>query len=511
MDKQYEEYLIGYYYRHIESISMPEQMKPLLVEVLLRRAKEFELTSQDIYQDMVSLCNNLNKIEIAKMPKGYESAAGVYMGQEKTIKIAPQYLKRALNTGDYETLYEIFTHEVYHALCVDENGQDRLVSYNKYCNQYNATLREAIVEKAADRCVFSRNPNEKTAPYLHQNKFGYSDITFITDAIEATYGVTEKAFLKHAIMGRERLVEFLSAVSNEDKVETMDFLDRVEMNYTRLHSALYGKPPQKGKVLETTITDTMSSIYMICEDQIQKRIKNYEIEDFSDAERCSVEFKYAHNKLVTAMEHGINGFGYKVNSKKLKEKVEERVGSMRSATVSRICDFSEVTENKENFESTEEAMMLMRWARYGNLWNYERDRLDQAGVKVKFENMFSIPESTKSDIERFDFNLNWDNSYIVYNTYEFARQQMNTTKMRLLEFKDKVFNGIKNLFTKPKGLNPPVENITYGDVNSQNGLSMLTPEELDKFNKGVQTVLKEHSVRDVACRNAATAEKNERE
>ena len=130
-------------------------------------------------------------------------------------------------------------------------------------------------------------------------------------------------------------------------------------------------------------------------------------------------------------------------------------------------------------------------------------RLSRWGIVSKKEVSF--------DYERFDFNLNWDNSYIVYNTYEFARQQMNTTKMRLLEFKDKVFNGIKNLFTKPKGLNPPVENITYGDVNSQNGLSMLTPEELDKFNKGVQTVLKEHSVRDVACRNAATTEKNERE
>lgn len=322
MDKQYKEYLIGYYYRHIEGISMPEQIKPLLVEVLLRRAREFDLSSQDIYQDMISLCNNLKKIEISKMPKGYESAAGVYMGQEKTIRIAPKYLRQALNTGDYETLYEIFTHEVYHALCADENGQDRLVSYNKYCNQYNATLREAIVEKAADRCVFSRNPKEKTAPYLHQNKFGYSDITFITDAIEATYGVTEKAFLKHAIMGRDRLVEFLAAVSNEEKEETYDFLDRIEMNYTRLHGALYGKPAQTGKVLEQTLTDTMSSMYIICEDQMQKRIINQPIEDFKEADRCVLDFQYDHNKLVTAMEHGINGFGYRTDTKRLRENVE---------------------------------------------------------------------------------------------------------------------------------------------------------------------------------------------
>lgn len=493
MDKQYKDYLIGYYYRHIEGISMPEQMKPLLVEVLLRRANEFDLSSQDIYQDMISLCNNLKKIEISKMPKGYESAAGVYMGQENTIRIAPKYLRQALNTGDYETLYEIFTHEVYHALCADENGQDRLVSYNKYCNQYNATLREAIVEKAADRCVFSRNPNEKTAPYLHQNKFGYSDITFITDAIEATYGVTEKAFLKHAIMGRDRLVEFLAAVSNEEKEDTYDFLDRIEMNYTRLHGALYGKPAQTGKVLAQTLTDTMSSMYIICEDQMQKRIINQPIEDLKEADRCALDFKYDHNKLVTAMEHGINGFGYRTDTKKLRENVEGRVASFRDATISRICDFSEITRNKENFESKEEAIMLMRWARHGNLWNYDRERLDQAGVKVEFTKMFSIPDSAKDSVERMDFNRTWDNQYIIYNTYEFARDQMETSKMKILEFKDRLVDGIKNLFTKQKRLNPPSEHKNYINIQNQSGFGELTPEELERFNIGVQSVLKEHS------------------
>ena len=178
------------------------------------------------------------------MPKRYESAAGLYDGMKKTIIINSKVMEDMMKQGDYSTLYEILTHEVFHALSRDERGRDTLASINVHSKKYNSTLLETIVEKAADRCVFSRK-GDKTLPYYHKNEYGYSDITFITDALAATYGLTEGSFLKCAIRGRQNLISMLSSFTGESKKDTRSFLDMVEVHFAKIHKALYGKDSDK--------------------------------------------------------------------------------------------------------------------------------------------------------------------------------------------------------------------------------------------------------------------------
>ena len=98
---------------------------------------------------------------------------------------------------DSEKLYQTLTHEVYHVLSCDENGEDRLSNYNIYTKKYNASLLEAIIEKASYRVVCGNNKQDNI--YFNNSASSYRDITFIADAIEAVYGVSEQDFLKNAI------------------------------------------------------------------------------------------------------------------------------------------------------------------------------------------------------------------------------------------------------------------------------------------------------------------------
>lgn len=177
-----------YLKKYINTIPVDNIYKPLLVDILMRRADTYELSAEDIRQDVISLLCNLNNIDIDNMPKNYEAAAGLYIPDYNEILIAEECFKQTPN----DLLYQILTHEVYHALSRDEEGRDRLGGYNSITGQYNSSLLEAIVEKASYRAVFGNNRQDNI--YFNNSALGYSDITFIVDALEAVYGVSEKEF-----------------------------------------------------------------------------------------------------------------------------------------------------------------------------------------------------------------------------------------------------------------------------------------------------------------------------
>ena len=128
---------------YIEQMSVDEKYHPLLVDILMRRAYEFNLRPEEIQQDVSSLVNNLKTIRIGKMPEGYESAAGIYSSVDKEIVLEEGFVEKYTKSKDYQSLYEVLTHEIYHALSRDENGFDRLASQNSLTGYYNSTLLEA--------------------------------------------------------------------------------------------------------------------------------------------------------------------------------------------------------------------------------------------------------------------------------------------------------------------------------------------------------------------------------
>ncbi len=491
MDKSYKDNLKlkEFYEQNISKMTVPEEFKGLLLDILMRRAHEFSLSPVECRQDISSLLNNLKSIKIEKMPDGYEFAAGLYCGNEKEIILSPSAIKKAIKRKDFEEIYEIFTHEVYHALSKDPQGIDRLVSQNKFTKYANTTLLEAIVEKAADRCVYSRGENDKFSPYFHQNRFGYSDITFITDALEASYGVTEQQFLKKAIMGRHHLIDALACVADENYVDTSEFFDGIELNFARLHGILYGEKRNYPMDKKPEIEQSVGSMYRLCEWKLQKRMENFQINSIEHAEFFSQYAKYSHNKLFFVMQNATEDFEMRFG-KGIKENIHESTREARYNSLSRISSVSQILENKDQFQDEQETLRMINLAKNGQLTNQDKEYLKMLGIELTVQETFSLDEEFLKRRIFCDFeNTVWDNQEIAGNIQQvFANSRKGFSWVNSI--KDKISSAFKKLTGKEQLVLSDGNNDAnnYPSENS-NVFGALSEEELKKFNEGVQELL----------------------
>ena len=176
--------------------------KPLLVDIIARRAYEYDLSPYQIRNDLRNLKRSLKEIKIDNMPKGHESALGVYRPARKSILLS----KKMFTEGepDYIEIYDTLTHEVYHALSRDKDGNDKLLSVNMFTGKKNKGLMEAVISKAANRTTLNQYYDNI---FYKRDSHGYDDTVFVVDLIAAAYGISEKEFLKSALKGKVNLIQ----------------------------------------------------------------------------------------------------------------------------------------------------------------------------------------------------------------------------------------------------------------------------------------------------------------
>ena len=489
--KEYLEY-------YISQMSVDEVYHPLLVDILMRRAHEFNLRPEEIQQDVSSLVNNLNTIRIGRMPEGYETAAGIYSSVDKEIVLEAGFVEKYKNDKNYQSLFEVLTHEIYHVLSRDENGFDRLASQNSLTGYYNSTLLEAIVEKSADRTVFSRGDNDKNAPYYHQNRFGYTNITFITDALAASYGVTEKNFLRNAILGRDKITGFLDKVSRQEPGSAMKFFDEIEVNFAVLHKNFYGKDENNNPIKPNAeeVLDTMKSMYRLCEWKMQERMRDVDIVSIDQAEMVSEFFKYNHNKLFLVMKNASKEFEAGLGND-LENKFLDGTYDQRMVTLSRINDFSQILANRDKIHSEAELLALLNSAKSGELGEDEVERLEYLGIKLGEPNeILDVSKEFIEDRKEEDFiKTKWDIRTIEKLTKTAFPRKRFTEKIQdaFLDVKDRLkrFFDPKPLLGPGEGENK--ESQVEDTKNNTGDFAALTPEELDRFNKGAAQIINDYS------------------
>ena len=69
----------------INNLTIPDVFKPLVCEICVRRAYEYNLSPAEVERDLRRLETNLKDIKIGRMPRGYKTAAGLYKPDEKAI------------------------------------------------------------------------------------------------------------------------------------------------------------------------------------------------------------------------------------------------------------------------------------------------------------------------------------------------------------------------------------------------------------------------------------------
>lgn len=438
-----------YFEDYINQMNIDKRYTSVLVDVMMRRAYQYELSPQEIKQDVIALLNNLNEIVIDDMPEGYEKANGIYSSDEKKITIKKEFAKQA----DNKVLYQTLTHEVYHVLTRDEDGNDQLAGYNSITGQYNSSLLEAIVEKASYRAVFGNDRQENI--YFNQNANGYADITFIVDALEATYGVNEQDFLKNGIQGREQLANFLAANSGETIDTTLQFLDAIESNYALLHNSLYpwNEEEEKNMISESrnkNIKDALTGIYQLCENKISERMARISISNVQDAINLKEELNYDHNKLNLVMDDRIKYFS-NVYDLSINNDVYQRVQPYRENTLYRINDLGSVLEVASQFPTEQDCVNAVDWARDGNLGQLDPQLLNYYEIERKMEYTLPITQEYIDKIsEKKTFRRRYINSKLGKTLKNIANNKYKKidTKENELEENSKDENKRDNILKK---------------------------------------------------------------
>lgn len=379
-----------YFEKYIQEVQVDDKYKPMLVDILLRRADTFDLSPEDIRQDVISLINNLESISVQKMPEGYEEAWGLYCPKEKEIIISDELFE----SQPEDEIYQTITHEVYHALSKDEHGNDRIAGgYNMFTGHYNSSLLEAIVEKSSYRAVFGND--KQNNEYFNESARGYPNITFVVDLLEATYGVSEKQFLKNAIMGRERLAEFLASRSGETPQSAYMFLDSIEANYALLHHSLY--PFSGEKISEyqrnANISSALTGMYNLCEDKMAERIGRTKmtVQSYDEVDNLNDELRYDHNKLAVIMENRLNYFSQYFDNG-IRQNVYNKVGQSRSNTLAKINDINSLIEATPNFSDEPNFLRAFSWAADGKLAQLPPDTLAYYGINLKLDSMLPMTQ-----------------------------------------------------------------------------------------------------------------------
>ena len=199
------------------------EFKPILNEIMQRRAFEFDISLERMREETERLVSNLESIrfmteeEIAS--KTTKDTMAIFKGKEKTILIDPEYYKKYAEyyskhfepqTAKFllgREMYALLTHEVYHAINFRENGDFGLIHEYKNGRVSGSHINEIVTESAATRTTMTKNDDDYQKGYMGTT--GYQTTTCITNLLALAVGVSEKELLKHSMYDRQEFEEFL--------------------------------------------------------------------------------------------------------------------------------------------------------------------------------------------------------------------------------------------------------------------------------------------------------------
>ena len=421
----------------VSRMSFQDEYKPFVIDILKRRALQFDFTLEQVNTDLDRLSKSLKKISAKHINFFF---AGIYYSDEKRINLNP--IANDLSTN--RSLYTTVTHELYHALAV-EDGNDTMAGINIYTGQYNSSLLEAFVEKASYRTVL---PLKVKNPYYNMNSDGYRLMNAVPEMIAASFGVSENELLGKAIQGRDKLVDFLASKIHQRRVFVEYFLDRFEANLAVIHRNLYGslKEKDKGSLKGKNIAQALGRMKEACADMMLNNIANIPEEELS--QQKIEDLKYNFNKLNVVTKKGFRGLS-------IFRGFSSKIVDFISKTSMEYCANAIVqTEYFRNFKKTHKHFKGMETiencARQGRLAQndfflkiYEVDKIGMIVPKeVDAKKIFNISKKTieRNQVSK-DKTEEWDNSIIK----KLGLKRL----LRRTHVRDNI-HGLKNLLTGGK-------------------------------------------------------------
>lgn len=196
--------------KHIYKFNKYKGYEALLSEIFQRRAKEFGYTDEEMEKQIETFVGNVHRIVFIPEDVYYpKNSSAHYHPATSQIAFRKEYFEQIRNSsidnskfdaGEY--FFELFTHEVYHAIS-HKNPNEIGLSQRKTFGVVDTVINEAFTEVAASRTVYRRNEED----FRKQNKkvTGYYDIAFVPGLIANVIGESEKTVLKAGMDGCDAL------------------------------------------------------------------------------------------------------------------------------------------------------------------------------------------------------------------------------------------------------------------------------------------------------------------
>lgn len=290
------------------AIKLAEIIKPdkyrsftdLLIEIMLRRQVEFNLSDERIIMEAKALVNNLPIISVRPASElsypAVSSPNGIFFSYE--------YFFPAID-GDKEmaeTLYEVLVHEVYHSIAEHDSGSAFMVE------EYDSRgMNELLNEAAANRAAKNYSPSEKK--YGIRRTEGYTYLTIFSPVLAAAFGTSEKELLAAGISSKANL-EVLNLLLKHTNHESKSFSETKEKaknlivstskQFEILHNLYFARNPkdkipkkEMPKYIEAALTAITTNLIQLINFRIENDIRDITPETVS-------EYAYSY-KSVGAM------------------------------------------------------------------------------------------------------------------------------------------------------------------------------------------------------------------
>lgn len=431
--------------KYLKNKSYDPRWKGLIEEVFLRRAYELDLSKKYLKEDLNNFVSN---IDLIRFVPGHSFEKKSNMGMcnfaRREISINEDFYRNML-TGIYdgklgtkwpiekvsEMIFSTLTHEIGHAAGGNrKKNRYGLSSYNYASKKWEGVaLDEVFVETTANRCAFSRTSVD--IERYRSETDGYSDITFVSNVLAATFGATEKEALREASRGRNDLLKLLlKNTCNQDR--SMESFNAIETNLDILYNANY---KETGKYNEEAIKSSLLAIYRNAMYELKEQIA--ETANLKDVNKFLADVIYRKSKIQTIMNDAISkNVRYGRISTESEKEIYEGIKDFRQELTVRTENIDIVHKNSNKFESKEIYNQAIEFALKGKInqyseWykqKYDINLADEIDFeKCNFENSVTQELEYESRVIREDFDDGriWNNRNISNDIISKFQNELN--------------------------------------------------------------------------------------
>lgn len=405
-----------YYRKSLEQILnqyiTPERygdFAPIFQEIFQRRAYEFEFS--DVHMEKEAR-NFIDKMKNAKIVSG-EGFVAKYEHDTKELVINRNYLVRKekeLDTNVYSKLFNILTHESYHAIALRDDDDCTGLTYHAKNDEYaelesGVALNEVFTEMAAARTCISRTAKD-AENYSAETRY-YQSITFVPNLLAASFGVSEKEILKAGIQSRNELQELFKR-SFQDKKAVIKSNQQFQ-SFENCFDALYNNyrsQSQESQDLEINkfcLKEMYSSIYKITSLQIENDKREI-------SNNTTAELVYRYNKIEKIINHSLDKL---IESGQIKpedkNEILEDILANKKLLYAQVNGIYELEKQSYKIPNQKDKEELFLQAKQGNIYHNVNELWQNYGINILTDKNLNMKDKTK--------NLAYD-SYVLKEDYD---------------------------------------------------------------------------------------------